>query len=196
MKTKLRHIIAAGFLLAAIPVTKAHPGIGPATGFDCGLAHPFGGWDHLLAMLAVGYWASQMRSRIALPAAFLLAMVAGVLAGHWAGPVPGLEQGIAASVLVLGLLIAVRVRAATAVGATLVGVFALLHGAAHGAEMPATAGAVAYGCGLVLATAVLLVAGIAAGELARRLPGRLQATPGWAIAVAGVVMLLVSGNSP
>jgi urease accessory protein len=194
MSPKLRHALAAGLLLAAIPAAQAHPGIGPATGFEGGLNHPFGGWDHLLAMLAVGYWAAQMRSRVVLPAAFLLAMIAGALDGHWIGPVPGLEQGIAASVLVLGLLIARRVRATAAMGATLVGAFALLHGAAHGAEMPATAGAVAYACGFVLATVILLAAGFAAEDLAALLPGRNKAAPGWAFAAAGLVLLLTTSG--
>jgi urease accessory protein len=188
----LTRTLAAGLLLAAIPSAQAHPGIGLATGFEGGLAHPFSGWDHLLAMIAVGYWAGQMRSRLVLASVFLLAMIGGAFAGHWIGPVPGLEQAIAASVLVLGLLIARKVQASVTAGAIWVGAFAVLHGAAHGAEMPATAGGIYYGLGFVLATAMLLVAGIAAEDLAELLPGRNKAAPGWAFAAAGLVLLLMT----
>jgi len=192
MKSRPYSLIAASLFLAAIPAAYAHPGHGPATGFDSGLAHPFSGWDHLLAMVAVGYWAAQLRAPRLLPAAFLGAMAIGAVAGQWTGPVAGMEQAIAASVLVLGLLIARNVKMPAAAGAALVGAFAVFHGAAHGAEMPATAGALSYGCGFVAATAALLAAGVAAGSLAARLPERPSRAPGWAVAAAGLVLLLAS----
>jgi len=194
MKSTTRLTLAAAILLAAMPEANAHPGFGPHTGFPGGLAHPFSGWDHLLAMLAAGYWAAQMRSRVAVAAVFLGSMVAGAVAGHWTGAVPGLEQGIAASVFALGLLIALRARVTVPAAAAWVGAFAFLHGAAHGAEMPATAGAMAYGCGFVLATALLLTAGVAAGSLAARLPREGRSAPGWAFAAAGLVLLLMASG--
>jgi urease accessory protein len=194
MKSRSNALIAAALFLGAIPAVHAHPGLEPATGFAGGLAHPFSGWDHLLAMIAVGFWAAQLRAPRLLPAAFLAAMTLGALAGHWTGPVPGLEQGVAASVLVLGLLIARRVRVPAAAGAAWVGVFAIFHGAAHGAEMPATAGALAYGCGFVAATAILLAAGAAAGNLAELLPERASRTPGWVVAAAGLALLAMSAG--
>jgi urease accessory protein len=194
MKSTRNLTLAAAILLAAAPAAQAHPGLGPHTGFPEGLAHPFSGWDHLLAMLAAGYWAAQMRHRLALPAAFLGAMAVGACAGHWTGPVPGLDQAIAASVFALGLLIALRARVTLPAGAAWVGAFAFLHGAAHGAEMPATAGAMAYGCGFVLATALLLAAGVAAGSLASRLPREGRSAPGWAFAAAGLVLLLMASG--
>jgi urease accessory protein len=145
-------------------------------------------------MIAVGFWAAQLRAPRLLPAAFLTAMALGALAGHWAGPVPGLEQGVAASVLVLGLLIANQVRVPAAAGAAWVGAFAIFHGAAHGAEMPASAGALAYGCGFVAATAILLAAGVAAGNLCARLPARALRTPGWVVAAAGLALLAMSAG--
>jgi urease accessory protein len=192
MKSKSCSLIAAALFLAAIPAAYAHPGHGPATGFEGGLAHPFSGWDHLLAMVAVGFWAVQLRAPRLVPAAFLAAMALGAVAGQWIGPVAGMEQAIAASVLVLGLLIARQVKMPAAAGAGLVGAFALFHGAAHGAEMPATAGALSYGCGFVAATAILLAAGVAAGGLAARLPERSSRAPGWAVAAAGLFLLVAS----
>src|ERR1017187_1907191 len=169
MKSRSNALLTAALFLGAVPAAHAHPGLEPATGFAAGVAHPFSGWDHLLAMIAVGFWAAQLRAPRLLPAAFLTAMALGALAGHWAGPVPGLEQGVAASVLVLGLLIANQVRGPAGARAAWGGAFAIFHGAAHGAEMPAAAGALAYGCGFVAATAILLAAGLAGGNLCARL---------------------------
>jgi urease accessory protein len=194
MKPKSNILFAAALFLAAIPVAHAHPGMEPAAGFASGLAHPFSGWDHILAMFAVGFWAAQLRAPRLLPAAFLLAMALGALAGHWTGTVPGLEQAIAASVFVLGLLIARQVRVSAPVGAAWVGAFALLHGAAHGSEMPASAGALSYGCSFVGATAILLAAGVAAGILAARLPARASRVPGWLVAAAGLVLLAAAAG--
>jgi len=194
MKSKSNLLVAASLFLGAIPAASAHPGLEPATGLASGLAHPFSGWDHILAMVAVGFWAAQMRAPRLLPAAFLAAMALGALAGHWTGPVPGVEQAIAASVLVLGLMIARQARMPAAAGAACVGAFAILHGAAHGAEMPASAGAVAYGCGFVAATAVLLAAGVAAGRLAARMPAHASRVPGWVVAAAGLALLVMAAG--
>jgi urease accessory protein len=192
VKSKANTLLAAALFLAAVPVAHAHPGHDPAMGLASGFAHPFSGWDHVLAMLAVGIWAVQLRAPRLLPAAFLLAMALGALAGGWLGPVPGLEQAIAASVFVAGLLIARRVRVSAAAAAGWVGAFAVLHGAAHAAEMPASSGALAYGLGFVGASALLLAAGVAAGILAGRLPSRASRAPGWIVAAAGLALLALS----
>ena len=102
----------------------------------------------------------------------------------------GMEQAIAASVLVLGLLVARSVRLPVAAGMALVGVFALFHGLAHGAEMPATAGGLSYGAGFIAATAWLHLVGIGAGTLAARRSERIAEYAGWGIAAAGVLLLV------
>src|ERR1019366_320685 len=158
-------LAAAALFIGAVPAASAHPGPEAATGFSSGLLHPFTGLDHMLAMIAVGLLAAQLRAPRLLPGAFLLAMGLGAAAGRWTGPLTGLEQGIAASVFVLGLLVALRARMPACAGAAWAGAFALLHGAAHGAEMPASAGALSYGLGFIAATSLLLAAGVAAGNL-------------------------------
>jgi urease accessory protein len=193
MKTKLR-LLAAALVLGAIPAASAHPGHDGAAGLTGGLLHPLTGWDHLLAIIAVGLLAAQLRAPRLLPAVFLAAMSLGAVLGHWTGPVSGLEQGIAASVFVLGLLVALRVRMPAGAGAAWVGAFALLHGAAHGAEMPASAGGLAYGCGFLAATALLLAAGVAAGNLSARLPERASRAPGWIVAAAGMALLAMASQ--
>ena len=193
MKTSLR-ILAAALFLGAIPAAIAHPGHDGAGGLASGLMHPLTGWDHLLAIIAVGLLAAQLRSTRLIPAAFLSAMALGAVLGRWTGPVSGLEQAVAASVFVLGILVALRVRMPAGAGAAWAGAFALLHGAAHGAEMPASAGGLAYGLGFLASTALLLAAGVAAGRLSARLPSRASRAPGWIVAAAGLALLAMASQ--
>lgn len=184
-------------VLALAPLTAlAHPGHDGhdfTWDFNTGLTHPFTGWDHLLAMLAVGLWAAQLggRARWLIPATFVAAMGAGAVLGRLGLAVPAVEQGIAASVLVLGLLIARSVRLSFATNLPLVATFAAFHGLAHAAEMPATATALGYGSGLLLATSFLHAVGLGLGlaALSRRVPPRATASTGWAIAASGVLLL-------
>jgi urease accessory protein len=191
----LRRSIQTASLLWALPVlVQAHPGHeghDVTWDFAGGFAHPLSGWDHLLAMIAVGLWAAQLggRARWLVPAAFVGVMALGAALARTGVPMPGVEQGIAASVLALGLLIAAAVRLPLAAGMALVGLFAIFHGLAHGAEMPATTGGLAYGAGFVAATALLHAAGLGLGLLTARISGRATKFAGWAIAASGLVLL-------
>lgn len=166
----------------------AHTGNHLVTGFTSGLTHPLSGLDHLLAMIAIGLWAAQQGGRAlwAVPAAFVGAMVlGGGLA--WAGlALPQVETGIAASVLVLGLLIATRRQWSVTAGMAVAAGFALFHGYAHGLEMPQATSPALYALGFVLATAFLHGVGIA-GSLSGRTA--MQAA-GAAIAASGLAMLV------
>ncbi|MCW5729632.1 MAG: HupE/UreJ family protein [Alphaproteobacteria bacterium] len=194
--THARIAIAFTALLAtATPLPAlAHGGL-PAAGFEAGLAHPFLGADHLLAMLAVGLWAVRLGggARFVLPAGFLVAMLAGGLVGS-GGPVqPLVETGIAGSVLLFGLLTALAPGLPLAPTAFLTMAFALLHGHAHGAEMPAGASAIAYGAGFLAGSALLIGAGLMAGELMRRRKvARMLPAGGAVIAAAGGWLLAFS----
>ncbi len=158
----------------------AHTGAGSVSGFMAGLSHPIGGLDHVLAMVAVGLWAAQLGGKALwqVPAAFVGMMLAGAGLSSTGGSLPFGEAGILLSVLVLGALIAAAVRVPVAVGAVLVGLFAVFHGHAHGAEMPAQAGALAYMAGFALATAALHGAGMALGLAFSH--ARLQVAARWA----------------
>jgi urease accessory protein len=104
---------------------------------------------------------------------------------------PWVEIGITASVLVLGAAVALTWRPTLAVSLPLIGLFALLHGYAHGVELPAQASALGYGAGFVIATLTLHLAGLAIGLAANRLPVRFAArTAGGAIAAIGAVLLV------
>jgi len=184
--------LLAVFLLPAL--AQAHPGIpGHTHGFANGLAHPVTGLDHICAMVAVGLWAAQRGGRALwlVPSVFVSVMALGGALGMAAVPIPFVEPGIAASVLVLGVLIAAAVRLPLPASALLVGVFAVFHGYAHGVEMPGSASGLACGLGFVAATASLHLLGIGFGLLAQRFASaRLVRCAGGAIAACGVYLCL------
>lgn len=161
-----RTALAALALVAATVPAFAHPGAGEHGSFTAGLLHPLFGLDHVLAMVAVGLWAAQIGGRAVwiVPAAFVGTMGAGFLLGLSGATLPFVEPAIAASVVVLGLLIAMAVRLPAAAGAAVAGLFALFHGYAHASELGA-AGALSFGAGFALATALLHSAGIGLGLL-------------------------------
>jgi urease accessory protein len=202
MKNPLR---AATFFQRSLPVVlllllpslaQAHPGLpGHTHGFTNGLLHPLTGLDHICAMVAVGLWAAQLGGRALwlVPTTFVSIMIiGGALGMGGAGiPYPYTEQGIAASVLVLGIFIAAAVRLPLAVNMAIVGLFALFHGYAHGAEMPKTASGLSYGIGFVVATASLHLAGIALGLTAQRFASaQFVRCLGGGIAACGVYLCL------
>lgn len=176
-------------------VALAHSVGGPASlshsGFVSGLLHPLSGLDHLLAMLAVGMWAAQIGGRAVwiVPGAFVATMLFGAVLGVQHVALPLVEAGIAASVVVLGLALAGAVRAPIVVAAVVVGVFALLHGHAHGAELAAGLSGLAYGIGFAVTTACLHAAGIVLVHLLRnRAPRFALRYAGGAIAACGVFL--------
>lgn len=165
---------------------------GVTGGFISGLTHPLFGWDHVTAMVAVGLWGVFLgRPAIwILPIVFPLVMAFGGVLGLAGVPIPAIEAGIATSSIVLGLLIALAVKAPLWVAGIIVGAFAIFHGHAHGTELPNAANALAYSAGFVISTGLLHLAGIAFGELARFSWGHyVVRTGGAAIALAGVGFL-------
>jgi urease accessory protein len=195
MLTIVAALAVGGFAAPAL----AHTGTGPTheMGHDLaqGFLHPLGGLDHVLAMVAVGLYAAQLggRSLWLLPAAFVATMIAGGLLGYVGVPVPMVEQGIGLSVVAMGLAIALGLRLPTVVATILVGVFALVHGHAHGSEGAKLASFLPYAAGFVAATAILHAAGIGLGLALDRL-GTLPATvfrraAGVAGALAGIAIL-------
>jgi urease accessory protein len=121
-----------------------------------GVSHPLFGADHILAMVAVGLWAALLGGRAMwlVPSAFVGTMALGFAAAIAGAPLPLVEPVILASVVVIGLLTAVALKVPTWAGMVLVGFFALFHGHAHGAELGA-AGALSFGIGFALSTALL-----------------------------------------
>ncbi len=161
-------ICKLSLLLLLLPgIAFAHTGVGETTGITHGFGHPIGGVDHLLAMVAVGLWAAQIGGRAlwVVPTVFVTVMMAGGVLGFSGIPIPFIEEGILVSVLILGVLIAGAFKLPLMYSAAIVGVFAIFHGYAHGAEMPISIGAASYTFGFALATALLHLSGIGLGLL-------------------------------
>lgn len=161
--------VAFGIASLVTNSASAHVGTGLAGGCVSGFMHPFGGSDHLLAMVSVGLWGAFLGRPLihVLPVVFPAMMVAGAIMGMFGVPLPPVELGIACSVLVLGGCIALSFRAPVWAASSLVAAFAVFHGYAHGKELPSAADPAGYSAGFVLATGLLHVAGIGIGLLNR-----------------------------
>lgn len=194
MNTRIRQQFIIALCTLAMPLTAtAHTFGTHGAGFLQGIMHPLSGLDHLLPMLAVGIWASQLGGRAlwAVPLAFVGAMVLGGVLGMTGYTLPFTETAIVLSVLMLGLMISFAVRVPTAVGMLLVGGFAVFHGHAHGVELPQAASEVGYALGFVIITSALHVAGILAGLGLSRIDSRhVVRISGIAIAMTGAALLL------
>lgn len=185
-----RILLAAVAALVATPAF-AHVGVGSTSGFAAGFAHPLSGLDHMTVMVAVGLWAALKGGRAlwVWPATFVGVMLAGGALGMAHVPVPFVEPGILASVVALGLLVALAVDLPVWTGGLIIGAFALLHGHAHGTEVPETASGIEYMAGFAIATALLHAVGIAAAlGLGLRFRSLVRAA-GAACALVGVGLI-------
>ena len=187
-----RLVLAATTLAAATAPAFAHLAPEEHGSFLAGVSHPLFGADHILAMVAVGLWAGTLggRALVAVPTAFVATMLLGFALALGGVSLPFVEPAILASVVALGLLVALAVRPPVAASAALVAVFALFHGYAHGGELGG-AGAANFALGFALSTALLHAAGLGAGLLlggrgGTPLPARLA---GAATAAAGLALM-------
>ncbi|WP_244560034.1 nickel permease HupE [Ensifer aridi] len=172
--------------------THAHVGL-HTDGALAGLGHPFNGRDHILAMVAVGFWASTLGGkarRWIVPSAFVALMAVGSVMGVYGLPLPMVETAIALTVPVLGLLVALEVKVPTPVVATVVGICALFHGHAHDTGLPAMARAGGYVAGFLTATIALHAVGIdlASFRFGKARQGAMRIA-GLAVALAGAALL-------
>jgi len=180
-------IAAFGMLIAG--AAQAHTGGGDQGGFVSGFTHPLFGWDHVVAMVAVGLWGAFLRAPAIwiLPIIFPVVMAFGGALGVAGVPLPAVETGIALSGVILGLLVAFAVRAPLWVAAVIVSSFAIFHGHAHGTELPEAVSPYSYALGFVVATGLLHLAGISVGQLTNRPWGS------YAVRAAGLVIAAVGG---
>ena len=190
----MRAILTALFLL--IPTAAfAHPGHIEGLGIASGFMHPVSGLDHILAMVAVGVFAFVLggRALFLVPLSFVGMMAVGFLLGANGVNLPFVELGIALSSIVIGGVAASGRSMPVAAAMSLVGVFAVFHGHAHGAEMPANAGGLEYAAGFMAATALLHAVGITAAMGVARLTGRfgrpLAQIAGGVFALGGIGVL-------
>ena len=164
----------AALVVVAPTAALAHPGHGEAIGFAAGFMHPMSGLDHILCMVAVGVFAVGLGGRavVLLPLSFAGMMVVGFLLGANGINLPFTELAIALSAIVIGAVAASGKSMPVAAAMSLVGAFAVFHGLAHGAEMPATASGLEFAAGFMTATALLHSAGIAAALVVASLTGK------------------------
>jgi len=190
----MHRLIFPLLILVFLPaVASAHAGHEHSGGLMSGWLHPFYGMDHIMAMMAVGLWASQLgrRALMVLPAAFCV----GMLGGGWLSlnlvPLPGVEAGILASVLVFGVLLAIAARFQLVVAAVLVAGFAVFHGYAHLAEITNGVSVGIYATGFLLASCFLMAMGAIIGVSCKAagLPQMLRVA-GAAACVVAVVLAL------
>lgn len=171
---------------------QAHINKGEAIGFLSGVRHPISGLDHVLAMIAVGLWGAQLGAPAIwmLPVAFPLVMALGGMLGLLGIPLPGVEYGIAASMILLGAAVLLELRPPLALAAAMVAVFAIFHGHAHGTELPPGQSGLLYSMGFVMATGCLHGVGISIGLVHRWSWGQMFLRfAGALIAGAGVFFL-------
>lgn len=190
---RVRSLLPAALFVLLAGTASAHPGHAghEVGGIGWGLAHPFTGLDHLLAMVAVGLWAVQLGGRAlwVLPLSFLAAMAVGGVLGIAGAVLPQVEPMILGSVLVLGALVAMAARLSLTASAALVGVSAFFHGQAHGVEMPAGSNTWLVATGFVAATALLHAAGIGGGRMLQRVAARQgMRAAGAAIVIAAALL--------
>jgi len=191
MRPSILIILVLSFVFPSLAL--AHTGVGETAGFMRGFSHPLSGADHLLAMVAVGLWAAQIGGRAlwTIPSTFVGIMVLSGVLGFSGVPVPFIEKGIIVSILILGVLIACALRFPPLYSALVIGFFALFHGQAHGAEMPATISAGSYTVGFALATALLHATGMGLGTLMQKsnLYSVVRSTGG-AVALCGIYLAI------
>ncbi len=161
--------ILAALMVAGATNAQAHSGAEAVGGFVSGFTHPLLGADHIVAMVAVGLWGAFLGRKAAwlLPVVFPTVMAFGGALGVFGIPVPAIETGIAVSGIVLGSMVLLASKPPLWVAASLVGIFAIFHGHAHGTELPESASPLTYSMGFVIATGLLHLAGIGLGEISR-----------------------------
>lgn len=187
---KITAVVALVFIPARV---LAHVTGDVAGGLASGFLHPISGLDHVVAMVAVGLWGSQLGKPAIwiLPVTFPIVMAFGGVMGVREIPLPPVELGIALSAIVLGAAVALSVKPPLWAAAAVVGAFAVFHGYAHGTELPRAAAPLAYGSGFVLTTGMLHVCGIAIGTIHRWPAGaKVVRGCGVLVAVVGVYFLI------
>ncbi len=185
-------LLALLVLLASALPAFAHVQQGQAQGFLTGMGHPISGFDHVLAMIAVGLWGAQLGPPAVwlLPVTFPMIMAVGGFFGLLGIPLPGVEVGIALSAVLLGLMVASEAKPPLVVAGSIVAFFAVFHGHAHGTELPPGQSALLYSIGFVIATGCLHGLGIAIGMVHKWPAGRVALRfSGAVVTLAGIGFL-------
>ncbi len=141
-------------------------------GFYAGLMHPIKGLDHLIAMACVGMISSRIGKTAIwqIPLCFVLVMAIGCILGFYGDQYAFIEPLISLSIIIFGLLLIVPTRVSLLLTFLTVGLFAIVHGYAHGKEMPLFVLPEIYITGFVVATTLIHILGVMIGEVFNRIP--------------------------
>lgn len=157
--------VVFGGLSLCTGLAQAHTGHGAMSFFD-GLAHPFG-WDHLLAMVAVGLWSARGFIGVArwiAPLTFVLCLVLGACltrmsSFEWAAA----EWLISLGVVVFSIILAFP-KIPKFWGLMLIGCAGIAHGWVHGLEAAEGSVFAIYVLGFVLTSSLLHGVGVYFGS--------------------------------
>jgi len=158
--TDYRSTITLALLLCCLLVPAAgvaHPGHHVTElGVVAGLLHPFTGLDHLLALIAMGLWTSQLEgpSARAAPTVFVAAVALGAGATPEAFALVWRQMAVSVSVVLLGGLVASAATVSGRLVIPLAGLVGLGHGALHTGAAGDALWSATYISGLTVATAV------------------------------------------
>ncbi|UYV37613.1 HupE/UreJ family protein [Rhodobacteraceae bacterium D3-12] len=177
-------IATAATTLAATPALAHHPlgGLPMETfshGLMSGIGHPVLGFDHLFFVALMGVAALFTGVKRLAPAAYILAMMAGVLIVSFGGAVPMVETVIAISLLALGGIVLSGRAMSLPLAAVVFAGFGLFHGAAFGGPIAEQEAAMGSGVliGYLIGLAVIQYAiALAAGWIAETLFNATEAT--------------------
>jgi urease accessory protein len=178
--------------LMGLPLSAmAHPGH-DAVGFMSGVLHPLTGLDHLLVMLAIGFWAARAPTlnRFQIPALFISFLLVGLTMGAFMGQSNIVEMGIAVSVIAMGVVLLLSAKINVVWQIALTSVFGLMHGFVHGQELILANNGLQAIIGLVLTTSVLLLIGFVLGNQKDSMGRYLQSLLVSVLTVAGTFFLI------
>jgi len=164
-------------------------------GFLSGFLHPISGFDHVVAMIAVGLWGSQLKEPAIwiLPITFPIVMAFGAMVGVIGVNIPFVEIAIALSAVILGFVVAFKIVPKLWIAGVIVAFFAIFHGYAHGIELPTFANPIAFASGFVIATGFLHLIGIIFGLIDRYKNGEMVIRIGGGVIFSvGVYFLYLS----
>lgn len=130
-------LVAAAGLLVATPALAHHPFGGQAPsnaveGFLSGMGHPVIGLDHLAFVVTAGLLAAALGRGLMIPVGFVVASLAGTGLHLLGLDLPAPEFTISASVLLFGVILALKNRPQAAVVTALAFLAGLFHGYAYG----------------------------------------------------------------
>ncbi len=192
-------VVASGLLLA-LPADAHHP-FGGATpinavqGFLSGLGHPVIGVDHLAFVITAGLLAAAVGGGFIIPLGFVIASLVGTGIHLMELNLPAPEFFISASVLLFGVLLAMRQQPNRWIVAGLAALSGIFHGYAYGEAVVGAdmAPIVAYLLGFAVIQAAISAA---AYGVANRLIGKTSDALGLRFAgftLAGVGAAFLSG---